>query len=167
MSTPVLRNYLPLLQSLRARGTRVERMQCVVDAVWRGFCSSGVSWVGFYVIDPENSEQMLLGPRRDKPACSPIGMHGACGRAFLSQRPLVVTDVANLGAGYIACDPRDRAEVVVPLFEQNGACYGVLDIDSHETGAFETHDALCLMRLLRHVGLSDRFSEDDADIEVV
>ena len=96
----------------------------------------------------------LHGPRRDRPAGSPIGMHGACGQAFRSGRPLVVRDVKELGENYIACDPRDRSEVVVPLFASDGRCWSVLDLDSHEVAAFDEGDVAGLQLLLRKAGLT-------------
>lgn len=129
-------------------------MAAVVDSLWSAFKNTGVSWVGFYIKSPD-AEEMALGPRRDKPACSPIGLHGACGRAWKSQRPLVVRDVAHLGAGYIACDPRDRSEVVLPVFDRDSdECWGVLDIDSHEVGAFGDADVHGLQVILEATGLS-------------
>ncbi len=142
-------------------------MRAVVDTLWDQFHREGVSWVGFYMCDPTNPNQLVLGPRRDKPACSPIELHGACGRCFTTRRPLVVTDVAKLGAGYIACDPRDRSEVVVPAFSPGGSVWCVLDVDSHETDAFDVNDALALMRLLRHVALSAHLEESAEDVVVV
>lgn len=112
----------------------------------------GVSWVGFYLKDP-SAEQLVLGPRRDKPACSPIGLHGVCGRCYGEARPIVVRDVTALAGGYIACDPRDRAEIVVPLIDASGACYAVLDLDSFDVGAFESDDAVQLLQVLRRAGL--------------
>lgn len=161
------RDYTPLLDTLRRGGSEAETMQAVVDALWRAFKSQGVSWIGFYVRSPENPGELVLGPRRDKPACSPIGMHGACGRAFKTGRPLVVTDVARLGANYVACDPRDRSEVVVPLLNPDGSSWGVLDGDSFDTGAFTPIDAICLQRLLRHVGLSAHADEDLEQVDIV
>jgi putative methionine-R-sulfoxide reductase with GAF domain len=101
-------------------------------------------------------DEMLLDACRDKPACSPIGLHGACGRSWQEQRSLVVRDVRSLGAGYIACDPRDLSEVVVPLFERDGSCWGVLDADSYEVGSFTESDALSLAMLMVEAGLSAR-----------
>lgn len=129
-------------------------MRAVVDGIWDAFHTHGVSWAGFYVWSSKSPDELTLAYRRDKPACSPIGMHGACGKCFTSRKPLVVTDVAKLGAGYIACDPRDRSEVVVPLLNPDGSAWGVLDIDSHEASAFDVFDALSLVRLLNHAGLS-------------
>jgi putative methionine-R-sulfoxide reductase with GAF domain len=147
------RPYKELAASLTAlTGDRPARMQAVVDVLWDGLHPTGVSWVGFYVY--EYGEELILGPRRDKPACSPIGLHGACGQAFTSRKPLVVRDVAELGEDYIACDPRDRSEVVLPLFDESGACWGVLDLDSHQVGAFDDADVEGLQEVLCRAGLT-------------
>ena len=153
---PFSRDYAPLLAAAPLLTTDAA-MRDLVDRVWTAFgdgTSGGVSWVGFYLWSRTSPDEMVLGYRRDKPACSPIGLHGACGRCFTSRNALVVTDVAHLGAGYIACDPRDRSEVVLPCLNPDGSCYAVLDIDSHETNAFNKHDAHALMKLLRHADLS-------------
>ncbi|MBX3385434.1 MAG: GAF domain-containing protein [Phycisphaeraceae bacterium] len=119
---------------------REARMKALVDAAWDLMSDRGVSWIGFYGKDGERDQLMLL-ERRDKPACSPIGLHGACGRSWRSRKALIVSDVARLGEGYIACDPRDRSEIVIPMFDAGGSCWGVLDVDSHQTGAFNSADA--------------------------
>ncbi len=148
------RNYERVAAAMTAAGSRDERMQRVVDALWDELGGKGVSWLGFYLKSPAG-DGMVLGPRRDKPACSPIGLHGACGRSYLTHRVLIVTDVANLGAGYIACDPRDKSEVVVPMMEPSGeTCWGVFDADSHETGAFDETDAAGLMRVFAAAGMA-------------
>ena len=157
------RDYEAIARDLVPSGDRHARMHAVVDLLWERLHPLGVSWVGFYTA-PRDATEMTLGPRRDKPACSPIGLHGACGRAFKSRMSLVVTDVSHLGKGYIACDPRDRAEVVVPLLDQDAACWGVLDVDSHHTRAFSREDAHGLERLVRDAGLSWRAPEG---IEVI
>ncbi|MBL8759585.1 MAG: GAF domain-containing protein [Phycisphaerae bacterium] len=162
------RDYTPLLDRLAGLPPDPDAaMARVTDALWDAFHADGLSWVGFYLFSSKRPDELTLGPRRDKPACSPIGMHGACGRAFRSRRPLVVTDVAHLGAGYIACDPRDRSEVVVPVFNPDGSAWGVLDADSHQPNAFDVFDALTLSRLLRHAGLSALSTDDPDDVDVV
>jgi L-methionine (R)-S-oxide reductase len=127
-------------------------MRTTVDTLWTALRGADVSWVGFYL--HEGGDELVLGPLRDKPACSPIGLHGACGQAFRSRRPLVVRDVADLGANYVACDPRDKAEVVVPCLNPDGSCWGVLDLDSHTVGSFADADAEGLVRVLRAAGLT-------------
>ena len=128
------------------------RMQSVVDRLWEHLRNAGVSWVGFYLSVPER-EEMVLGPRRDKPACSPIGMHGACGSAVHSNRPLIVRDVKELGENYIACDPKDRSEVVLPIHDAVGAPIGVLDLDSFDVGSFDESDVAGLQSVLAAAGL--------------
>ena len=150
---------------VRAGGrTREERMSALVDALWDALAEQGISWIGFYfgpgqTLDDGRTvgaSEMLLGPCRNKPACSPIGLHGACGRSWREKRTLVVGDVADLGADYVACDPRDRSEVVVPLFDERGACYGVLDADSFDVGAFDTRDGDELNSVLLRSGLTSK-----------
>lgn len=133
-------------------GDRPERLRSCVDALWDSLSPTGVSWVGFYL--PDGADALVLGPCRDKPACSPIGMHGACGQAFTEKKPLVVRDVADLGPNYIACDPRDLSEVVIPLLNEDGSCWAVLDLDSHDRGAFDRHDVAGLTTVLKAAKLS-------------
>lgn len=161
------RDYAPLLSEARAaaaRGvmSRTEAMTLCCDLVWEAFGlqSAGpgtgglakVSWVGFYE-KAADADEMILMVRRDKPACSPIGLHGACGRCWSERRALVIADVSTLGAGYIACDPKDKAELVLPMMDERG-CWGVLDVDSFEIGAFSEHDARGMAELCRLLGLT-------------
>ena len=125
------------------------RIRLLVDAIWNEFGDHRpVSWVGYYSL---GSDEMTLGPRRDKPACSPIGLHGACGQAALAGRSLLVRDVRTLGANYIACDPRDLAELVVPVRNRVGNVVGVLDLDSYSSGAFDEADQHAIEELVRDV----------------
>ena len=128
-------------------------MAAMVDALWDALSVSGASWVGIYT-KPGGKDELVLGPRRDKPACSPLGMHGICGQCWTQRRSIVVRDAGALGANYIACDPRDKSEVAVPLLERDGSCWGVLDIDSYDVGSFDEADARDLERLVEAVGLS-------------
>ena len=122
------------------------RMRIIVGAIWAEFGSHRtVSWVGFYLL---GAGEMTLGPRRDKPACSPIGLHGACGAVARSGRTLVVRDVRELGAAYIACDPLDLSEIVVPVRTRDGQVSGVLDMDSYLTDAFGEIDRCALEKIL-------------------
>ncbi|MBI2923499.1 MAG: GAF domain-containing protein [Planctomycetes bacterium] len=124
----------------------VDRMRVFADELWREFGKDRpVSWVGFYFLGPD---EMTLGPRRDKPACSPIGLHGACGTAARSGKTLIVRDVKELGENYIACDPRDRSEIVVPVRDGAGHVVAVLDADSHDVGAFSQADEYALERIV-------------------
>ena len=133
--------------------TRAERMSAFVDTLWPRLHGAGVSWLGFYS-RASGADEMVLEARRDKPACSPIGLHGACGQSCLTRTTLVVTDVKRLGAGYVACDPRDQSELVIPLLDGHGICWGVYDADSFDLGSFTEHDAEQVHELLVLAGLT-------------
>jgi len=94
----------------------------------------------------------VLGCCRDRPACSPIGLHGVCGRGVREAAPIVVGDVAELGAAYVACDPLDRSELVLPLLDEGGV-WGVLDLDSRLLDAFGPRDVEGLVDLVDRAGL--------------
>lgn len=131
-------------------------MRTVVDALWTDLQSAGVSWIGFYIDHPAEPDdrRLVLGSCRDKPACSPIGLHGVCGKALVTRQVQIVHDVRELGAKYIACDPRDRSEIVIPLLNKETNCWGVLDVDSYEVGAFGDADASGLLGVLRAARLT-------------
>ncbi len=149
------RPYEAVARTLSASGSRDERMSAVVDALWNGLRDSGVTWVGFYVDRPSEPDdsRLVLGPCQDKPACSPLGLHGVCGQVVRFRQSRIVDDCSSLGEDYIACDPRDRSEICVPLLEDSGVCWGVLDLDSHEVGAFGESDEQGLRRVLAAAGL--------------
>lgn len=131
----------------------------VVDCLWDELNARDVSWLGFYIDQPHEPDdrRLVLGPHRDKPACSPIGLHGVCGQALVSGCAQIVGDVSALGENYVACDPRDRAELVVPLFD-GGRCWGVLDLDSHSVGRFTGDDCSGCRKVLKAAG----FQTDNA-----
>ncbi len=159
-SSVAARDYRSIASSLSASGSVDQRMDAMVDALWDALHETGVSWVGFYLDRPQEPDdrRLVLGPCRDKPACSPIGLHGVCGQALLSKKPRIVRDVTELGENYIACDPRDRSEIVMPLLDESGVCWGVLDIDSSDVGAFDESDALGLHQILEAAGLTSHSS---------
>lgn len=95
-----------------------------------------INWVGFYLLE-EN--ELVLGPFQGLPACVRIPMgQGVCGTAAKENKSIVVQDV-NAFSGHIACDPKSRSEVVVPIMKDH-KLFGVLDIDSPETHRFDHVD---------------------------
>jgi L-methionine (R)-S-oxide reductase len=104
-----------------------------------------VNWAGFYFAEPES---LVLGPFCGKPACTrlPKG-RGVCGKAFESQRTIVVPDVSSFD-DHIVCDSASRSELVVPLLGKNSA-WGVFDVDSPFMGRFGDIDRIGIERLVR------------------
>lgn len=167
------RVYAPVLAKAKPVGDRAERMKLAIDLLWDQFSipihpAEGavddefhptISWIGFYT-KVDGADEMILGPSRNKPACSPIGLHGVCGRCWKERRPVVVPDVATLGADYIACDPLDKSELCVPLLDDEGNCWGVLDADSYHTEAFDERDVTGMRMLLQRLDLTSKASGD-------
>lgn len=133
----------------RRRELKSERMMReVVDELWLTFAGAPYSWCGFYLLAP-NGVELTLGPHRDKPACSPIGLHGVCGEALKGAKTVIVPDVKALGPDrHIECDPANRSEIAVPVFNHEGKAWAVLDVDSAETGAFDEMDQRWLERVV-------------------
>ena len=105
-------------------------------------------WTGFYLLDPDQPEELVVGPYQGTLGCLRIGLgKGVCGTAAAERRTVVVADV-DAFPGHIACDSRSRSEIVVPLIDAAGRLLGVLDVDSTERDAFDEVDALWLERIL-------------------
>jgi L-methionine (R)-S-oxide reductase len=105
-----------------------------------------INWAGWYFLQ---GEELVLGPFQGKPACLriPVG-RGVCDTAVAEGKSQLVHDV-HAFPGHIACDVASRSEVVVPLRDAAGGCFGVLDIDSPEPGRFDVEDLAGLERLAR------------------
>lgn len=150
---PRRHGYEKVLQAIENRWKRrpPERgrmMTHIVDLLWDAFGNGAFSWCGFYLPSPDG-KQLVLGPCRDKPACSPIGMHGVCGRALSTGRTQLVGDVQALGDGHIECDPNNRSEIAIPALDLDGRAFAVLDVDSYAASAFDELDQRWLERIVR------------------
>lgn len=160
------RDYHAVLRNLTSRaaaghvpfGDRERLMRLAVSVLWNAFglhsrASHAISWIGFYD-KVDGADEMVLVCREPKPACSPIGLHGMCGEGWKQRRSIVIPNVKTLGENYIACDPKDQSELVVPLMTEDGTCIGVLDADSYDVDAFDESDATGMTKVLIALGLT-------------
>lgn len=93
-------------------------------------------FTGFYLFD---GQELLLGPFQGGVSCVHIALgRGVCGEAADKQETIIVKDVTK-HANYIACDSAAMSEIVVPMVK-NGQLLGVLDLDSHLVGDYDTID---------------------------
>lgn len=142
-----------LQKKWRRRELKADRMMReIVDELWESFEASPYSWCGFYLLSPDGT-QFVLGPHRDKPACSPLPLHGVCGQALKEGRPIRVGDVKALGERHIECDPRNRSELVVPVYDKDGKIWAVFDVDSAELNAFDEMHERWVERILKDFSL--------------
>ncbi|WML45671.1 GAF domain-containing protein [Neobacillus sp. PS3-40] len=98
-----------------------------------------INWVGFYLIDADSVDELVLGPFQGLPACIriPLGK-GVCGTSAKRIETIRVEDVQKF-PGHIACDSASNSEIVIPMIKE-GKLIGVLDIDSPEKGRFDETD---------------------------
>lgn len=110
-------------------------------------------WTGFYVVDPEKSEELVIGPYQGTLGCLRIPFsRGVCGAAAKTGEIQIVEDV-HAFPGHIACDARSQSEIVVPVFDTDGKLFAVFDVDSTEVGSFDAEDAEGLSAILSTVAL--------------
>lgn len=111
----------------------------------------GNIWTGFYIVDPEKPQELVVGPYQGTLGCLriPFGQ-GVCGAAAATLETQVVADVHQF-EGHIACDSRSVSEIVVPVRDASGELLAVLDIDSPEEGTFDDVDQEHLEALVASV----------------
>ena len=101
-------------------------------------------WTGFYRLE---GEDLLVGPYQGPLACMLLERgKGVCWASARSAEPVLVPDV-HAFEGHIACDPRSKSEVVVPVFDAEGRVTAVLDVDSDTPDAFSQVDVEGLTRV--------------------
>ena len=103
-------------------------------------------WVGFYFV---KGDELVLGPFQGPVACTRIKFgKGVCGTAWAQQKAIIVPDVHQF-PGHIACSAASLSEIVLPIFNQQSQCIGVLDVDSEKYNCFDEVDEENLAKLLQ------------------
>ena len=123
----------------------VSRMASVISLLKNGL--PYFFWVGFYLINPRDPSELIIGPYQGTYACTHIAMNrGVCGHSATAQKTVIVPNV-NDCLYHIACDSKSQSEIVVPVFRE-GALFAVLDVDSEYLGAFTETDATWLEKIV-------------------
>jgi L-methionine (R)-S-oxide reductase len=116
----------------------------------------GFLWVGFYRL---LGDELVVGPYQGSLGCLRISLgKGVCGTCAVRRKTIVVPDVHRF-PGHIACDPRSRSEIVVPVFDAGDRLRAVMDIDSERKDAFGGEDAAGLEKIvtmMRRLRWTDR-----------
>lgn len=106
-------------------------------------------WTGFYLVDPDKREELVVGPYQGTMGCLRIAFgRGVCGMAARTRQTQVVEDV-NAFPGHIACDSRSQSEIVVPVVDAQGRLIAVFDVDAETPAAFDNIDAEWLEGILQ------------------
>ena len=126
---------------------RLATIACLLSQAFDDFF-----WTGFYLVDPDKDEELVVGPYQGTLGCLriPFG-RGVCGTAAAQRKTQIVEDV-HAFPGHIACDAASQSEIVVPVFDR-GVLLGVLDVDSTQIGSFDQRDAEALERIVATIAL--------------
>ena len=101
-------------------------------------------WVGFYLV---RGSELVLGPFQGPVACTRIAHgKGVCGTAWATNATQLVPDV-HAFPGHIACSSQTQSEIVVPIRDEQGDVWAVLDIDSAQPDDFSDVDRDALEQL--------------------
>jgi len=104
-----------------------------------------IFWVGVYL---HHNNRLTVGPYQGPLACQELPYpEGACWYSVINRQPLVISDVKKF-QGHIACDPRSKSELVIPLLTSKDIIYGVLDIDSNILNAFDKDDLDAVLKIV-------------------
>lgn len=105
----------------------------------------GFFWVGFYLV---KGDELVLGPFQGPVACTRIAPgRGVCGTSWVEKKTLIVPDV-DAFPGHIACSSASKSEIVVPMTDNAGEVWGVLDVDSDTLDDFSPVDREALEQLV-------------------
>jgi L-methionine (R)-S-oxide reductase len=124
---------------------RIKKLQKVANLLQQNL--DGYDWVGFYLVDAGKNRELVLGPFAGEPTEHtriPFG-RGICGQAAEKLDTVVVDDV-SAEANYLACSPKVKSEIVLPIFKGDHLV-GELDIDSHRSAAFKEEDKAFLKNI--------------------
>ncbi|HHH84758.1 MAG TPA: GAF domain-containing protein [Firmicutes bacterium] len=134
--------YREILEQIKAIPAETDMLAEISKILYNGIVH--FDWVGFYMINPENKNELLLGPFSGEPTEHvriPVG-RGICGKAAAIKSVFIVPDV-SLEENYLSCSPHVKSEIVVPL-KDGEEVWGEIDIDSHTPDAFTPEDRIFL-----------------------
>lgn len=113
----------------------------------------GYDWVGFYIVNKENEEELLLGPFVGDPT-EHIRIkkgEGICGQSLETGKTFLIMDV-NKETNYLSCSPKVKSEIVVPIYKGK-KIVGEIDIDSHNINNFKEDDKIFLEEIAEVISL--------------
>ncbi len=140
------RIYTQLQELLTATRNREARMATIAAVLHHKM--DYFFWTGFYCL---THGELIVRSYQGPVACQVLKKNtGVCWKAITDGETIVVADVHEF-PGHIACDSRSRSEIVVPLHDNNGDVYGVLDIDSADLSSFDETDAKWLEKIVAMV----------------
>ena len=141
--TQTAREIAAVLEGETNNVARMATVSCLLSEAFDSYF-----WTGFYVVDPNKTDELVVGPYQGTLGCLRIPFsRGVCGAAAKTGEVQIVDDV-HAFPGHIACDARSQSEIVVPVYGPDGKLFAVFDVDSTEVGSFDAVDAAGLAPIL-------------------
>ena len=142
------RIYEQLKELVVITDNRIARMATIAALLHHKMKS--FSWTGFYLL---SDGDLIVGPYQGRLACQVLEKNcGVCWEGINEEKIIIVPDVHKF-PGHIACDPKSRSEIVIPLRDRQNKKTGVLDVDSEIIGNFDETDSEYLEKIVRLVYL--------------
>jgi GAF domain-containing protein len=136
------RIYLQLQELVQKTDNTIARMATISSVLYHKM--DNFSWTGFYLL---LKNELIVGPYQGPLACQMLEKNrGVCWKSINEQQSIIVPDV-NKFPGHVACDPRSKSEIVIPVKNNRKEIIGVLDVDSNKLNNFDEIDALHLERI--------------------
>jgi len=127
-----------LLQEFQAYATTATTAQSLMEQMCKRLHEkmTRYNWVGFYLVDPADSSQLVVGPFTGSftPNARIPFNTGLCGNAATTGKVLVVHDVTK-DPRYLPGSSMVKSEIVVPIFV-NKKLEAELDVESYFTDTF-------------------------------
>jgi GAF domain-containing protein len=154
--TPEMNSLLARIREMAAAAPTLDELERdIVEAIAEQI--RYYDWTGFYMLDPEEPETLLLGcfvGELTSHVRIPV-TEGICGAAVAEGETIVVDDVKT-DPRYLSCSIRTKSEIVVPI-RARGKVVGEIDIDSHSPAAFKQMDRVFLEEV---AGIVGRYMEE-------
>ena len=132
----VAREIAAVIEGEPSRTARMATASCLLSLAF----PETYFWTGFYVVDSQKTEELVVGPYQGTLGCLRIPFsRGVCGACAAQKQTIIVPDV-HAFPGHIACDSQTNSEIVVPVFDEQGELFAVLDVDSTKLGSFDEDD---------------------------
>lgn len=132
----VAREIAAVIEGEPSRTARMATASCLLSFAF----PETYFWTGFYVVDPNKEAELVVGPYQGTLGCLRIPFaRGVCG-ACATQKATIIVDDVHAFPGHIACDSQTNSEIVVPVFNESGQLYAVLDVDSTALNSFDAED---------------------------
>ena len=145
--TSVKAQILAVLEGETNRTAQMATVSCLLSEAF----ADTYFWTGFYLVDPEKENELVVGPYQGTLGCLriPYGK-GVCGTAAADMCTQIVDDVHAV-PNHIACDSRSNSEIVVPVYDGDQNLIAVFDVDSEQLAAFDETDKRHLEELMHAV----------------